>query len=164
MPKRDQLISELQGEQDYGVLLVAQMGGVPNELQLIVETANKAGGDPWVTIPWNADDDYITRFATYVRDNLASGHQVYVEVGNEVWNGGSPIATTPCAIFSRLVQPGNPAFQTSTGAGPSRSRSSNRQGHVSSSRGASRSNVVEPPAQTTRRVPGGFAGERSGER
>ncbi|MBI1258771.1 MAG: hypothetical protein GC204_14980 [Chloroflexi bacterium] len=39
MPKRDQLISELQGEQGYGVLLVAQMGGVPNELQLIVETA-----------------------------------------------------------------------------------------------------------------------------
>ena len=39
MPKRDQLISELQGEQDYGVLLVAQMAGVPNEIQLIVETA-----------------------------------------------------------------------------------------------------------------------------
>ena len=39
MPKRDQLIGELQGEQGYGVLLVAQMGGVPNELQLIVETA-----------------------------------------------------------------------------------------------------------------------------
>ena len=39
MPRRDQLVSELQGEQDYGVLLVAQMGGVPNELQLIVETA-----------------------------------------------------------------------------------------------------------------------------
>lgn len=39
MPKRDQLIGELQGEGDYGVLLVAQMGGVPNELQLIVETA-----------------------------------------------------------------------------------------------------------------------------
>ena len=39
MPKRDQLLRELQGEQDYGVLLVAQMGGVPNELQLIVETA-----------------------------------------------------------------------------------------------------------------------------
>ena len=40
MPKRDQLISELQGERDYGVLLVAQMGGVPNELQLIIETAH----------------------------------------------------------------------------------------------------------------------------
>jgi len=39
MPKRDQLIGELQSEGDYGVLLVAQMGGVPNELQLIIETA-----------------------------------------------------------------------------------------------------------------------------
>ena len=39
MPKREQLLRELEGEQGYGVLLVAQMGGVPNELQLIVETA-----------------------------------------------------------------------------------------------------------------------------
>lgn len=39
MPMRDQLLRELAGERDYGVLLVAQMGGVPNELQLIVETA-----------------------------------------------------------------------------------------------------------------------------
>lgn len=39
MPKRDQLVSELSGEKDYGVLLVAQMGGVPNELQLIIQTA-----------------------------------------------------------------------------------------------------------------------------
>jgi len=39
MPKRDQLMREVEGEQNYGVLLVAQMGGVPNELQLIVETA-----------------------------------------------------------------------------------------------------------------------------
>jgi hypothetical protein len=39
MPQRDQLLGELASEQDYGVLLVAQMGGAPNELQLIVETA-----------------------------------------------------------------------------------------------------------------------------
>jgi hypothetical protein len=39
MPKREQLFSQLQGEQDYGVLLVAQMGGAPNEVHLIVETA-----------------------------------------------------------------------------------------------------------------------------
>ncbi len=39
MEKRDQLIGELQGERDYGVLLVAQMGGIPNEIQLIIETA-----------------------------------------------------------------------------------------------------------------------------
>ncbi len=39
MPKRDQLLGELGGEKDYGVLLVAQMGGVPNELQFIIQTA-----------------------------------------------------------------------------------------------------------------------------
>jgi hypothetical protein len=36
---RELLLADLQGENDYGVLLVAQMGGVPNELQLIIETA-----------------------------------------------------------------------------------------------------------------------------
>jgi hypothetical protein len=47
MPVRDQLIGELGGEDDLGVLLVAQMGGGPNEIQLIVETAQyeeAAGG------------------------------------------------------------------------------------------------------------------------
>src|SRR5215207_5286341 len=37
---RELLLADLQGENDYGVLLVAQMGGVPNELQLIIETAH----------------------------------------------------------------------------------------------------------------------------
>lgn len=39
MPDRDLLLGELAGENDVGVLLMAQMGGVPNELQLIVQTA-----------------------------------------------------------------------------------------------------------------------------
>jgi hypothetical protein len=39
MPHREQLLRELDGDNDYGVLLMAQMGGVPNELQLIIETA-----------------------------------------------------------------------------------------------------------------------------
>lgn len=40
MPKREQLLSRLEGDQQYGVLLVTQMGGVPNEVQLVVETAD----------------------------------------------------------------------------------------------------------------------------
>lgn len=36
---RAQLLSELNQEQDYGILLTAQVGGVPNEIQLLVETA-----------------------------------------------------------------------------------------------------------------------------
>lgn len=39
MPKREKLLSELQEEKDYGIFLAAQMGGVPNELQLIIQTA-----------------------------------------------------------------------------------------------------------------------------
>lgn len=39
MPKRGQLINEITHERGYGVLLVAQMGGAPNELQLLVQTA-----------------------------------------------------------------------------------------------------------------------------
>lgn len=73
------------GDGDYGA-----NDGVP--VEVLVEAANRAGSDLWVTIPWNADNDYITRFATYVRDNLAAGRHVYVEVSNEVWNGGYPVA------------------------------------------------------------------------
>jgi hypothetical protein len=68
--------------------------GVP--IEILVQTANQFGADPWVTVPWNADDDYVTRFATYVRDNLAPGHRVYVEVANEVWNNGYPVAAQAC--------------------------------------------------------------------
>ncbi len=39
MPVREKLLSELAGEHDVGILLIAQMGGVPNELQLIIQTA-----------------------------------------------------------------------------------------------------------------------------
>jgi hypothetical protein len=47
MPKREQLLEQLQGDDDYGIFLAAQMGGVPNELQLIIQTAKydeAAGG------------------------------------------------------------------------------------------------------------------------
>jgi hypothetical protein len=68
--------------------------GVP--VEYIVDAANQANADAFVTVPWNADNDYITRFATYVRDNLAAGHKVYVELSNEVWNGGYPVYAQAC--------------------------------------------------------------------
>jgi hypothetical protein len=64
--------------------------GVPVELE--VALANQIGADPFFSMPWNADDDYITRFATYVRDNLAPGRVAYVETSNEVWNWGYWVA------------------------------------------------------------------------
>lgn len=37
--KREALLTELQGENRYGIFLAIQMGGVPQELQLIIQTA-----------------------------------------------------------------------------------------------------------------------------
>lgn len=39
MPQRQHLLDELKRENYYGVFLAAQMGGAPNELQLVVQTA-----------------------------------------------------------------------------------------------------------------------------
>lgn len=63
--------------------------GVAIEDMLAV--TRELGVDPWFNVPWNADDDYITRFAQMVRARLPTGHSVYVEVGNEVWNTGFPV-------------------------------------------------------------------------
>jgi hypothetical protein len=48
---------------------------------------NQLNADPWFHMPYAADEEYITKFAQYVHDNLRAGRRVYVELGNEVWNG-----------------------------------------------------------------------------
>ncbi len=59
--------------------------GVP--VEIMVELANILERDPWFNMPHQATDEYITKFAEYVRDNLNPGLNVYVEYSNEVWNG-----------------------------------------------------------------------------
>jgi hypothetical protein len=56
-------------------------------VEVMVELANRMQQDPWFTLPHTADDAFITKFATYVRDHLAPERKVYVEHSNEVWNG-----------------------------------------------------------------------------
>ena len=65
--------------------------GVP--LEIMVALANQSNIDPWFAMPWNADEEYVRNFATYVRDNLSPGRKVYVEMSNEVWNMFYPVAT-----------------------------------------------------------------------
>jgi hypothetical protein len=64
----------------------ATAAGAP--LEIMVALANQVRADPWFTMPHMADDDYIQRFATQVRDSLSTDLQVYVEYSNEVWNSG----------------------------------------------------------------------------
>ena len=64
--------------------------GVPIEDMLAL--TRELGADPWFVMPWNADDTYIAGFAQMVARLLPAGRHVYVEAGNEVWNGAFPVA------------------------------------------------------------------------
>jgi len=55
-------------------------------LEYMIELCNELHSDPWFCIPHRADDDYVRRFATLVRDSLHHGAKVYVEFSNETWN------------------------------------------------------------------------------
>ncbi len=56
-------------------------------LEVMVELANRLHADAWFNIPHAADNDYVNRFAQYVRANLNSNLKVYIEYSNETWNG-----------------------------------------------------------------------------
>ncbi|MGJ5620187.1 hypothetical protein [Sulfitobacter sp. MF3-043] len=63
---------------------VSFASGVP--VEVMVALANELETDAWFNMPHLADDDYVRRFATYVRDNLDPKLTTYVEFSNEVWN------------------------------------------------------------------------------
>ncbi len=62
-------------------------------IEQMVDLANAVGSDPWFTVPWNADDDYIRRMGELVRDRLGQNHRAYFELSNEVWNFGFNVAS-----------------------------------------------------------------------
>lgn len=64
----------------YGI----ETGGAP--IEIMVELANRLDADVWFCMPHKANDEYIRRFADYVRDNLKPELKAYVEYSNEVWN------------------------------------------------------------------------------
>ncbi len=60
-------------------------GGVA--LEYIIELCNDLNADPWFCMPHQADDNYVTQFAQYVKDNLEDPDAtIYVEYSNELWN------------------------------------------------------------------------------
>ena len=54
--------------------------------ETVIAAANALGRDPWINIPVQANDEYVTNLATLLRDTLAPNLNVYVEYGNELWN------------------------------------------------------------------------------
>jgi hypothetical protein len=59
-------------------------------VELMVALANETGTSPWFNMPHQATDEYMAKFAAYVRDNLDPSLKAYVEYSNEVWNGQFP--------------------------------------------------------------------------
>ncbi|MGV6809682.1 MAG: hypothetical protein ACWA5U_07380 [bacterium] len=65
---------------------VLERHGVP--LEVTVALVNQLNKDAWFNMPHNADDDYIRRYAEYVRDHLKPELKAHIEYSNEVWNTG----------------------------------------------------------------------------
>jgi hypothetical protein len=76
--------------QDRNKLEKATWGGKPKSrgapLEIMVELANRLKANPWFSLPYKANDDYIKQFAQYVSQHLDSTLKVYVEYSNETWN------------------------------------------------------------------------------
>ncbi|CAA6821389.1 MAG: cellulose-binding domain protein, partial [uncultured Thiotrichaceae bacterium] len=69
----------------------ATWGGVEGvrgaPVEIMVELANRLHTDAWFNVPHAANNDYVRRFAYYVKQNLNPGLKVYIEYSNETWNG-----------------------------------------------------------------------------
>lgn len=72
----------------HGPTHATQEGRSGVAIEYMVELANAMESDVWFCMPHGATDDFITQFATYVRNNIHPGAAVYIEHSNELWNGG----------------------------------------------------------------------------
>jgi hypothetical protein len=61
-------------------------------IELIVELSNLLGAEPWVNMPYWADDAYVRAFAQLARERLVTTLPIWVEYANEVWNGAYPFS------------------------------------------------------------------------
>ena len=55
-------------------------------LEIMIALSNHINADPWFNMPHLATDEYISNFATAVKESLNPQLKVYVEYSNEVWN------------------------------------------------------------------------------
>ena len=55
--------------------------------EYLIELANSTGKNVWLNMPHQASDDFITQYATLIRDSLDPELKIYIEYSNEVWNG-----------------------------------------------------------------------------
>ena len=54
--------------------------------------SNESGKNLWITLPDGASDDHAARLAKLLRERLDPKRRVFLELGNELWNGLFPQA------------------------------------------------------------------------
>ncbi len=55
-------------------------------VEIMVALANQTKANPWFSMPYKANDEYIKNFAIYVKAHLDPKLKAYIEYSNEVWN------------------------------------------------------------------------------
>ncbi len=55
-------------------------------VEVMVALANQSNANPWFAMPYKANDEYVRKFAEYVKANLNPKLKAYIEYSNEVWN------------------------------------------------------------------------------
>jgi PA14 domain len=98
--------------------------GKGGSLEYLVALANETGKDVWINIPVGVDDDYVTKLAQLLAFGsdgtnpyasaqphpayppLNSNLKIYLEYGNELWNGAYPQAAANQRLASAAVAAG----------------------------------------------------------
>ncbi len=82
--------NEMQSWQQRPNMQEATWGGKEGErgvpLEVMVSLANILNADAWFNLPHRANDDFVTQYAQYVKNNLRPNLKAYVEYTNEAWN------------------------------------------------------------------------------
>eukprot|EP00965_Chrysotila_dentata_P175001 5777292-Pleurochrysis_carterae.AAC.1 len=60
--------------------------GVPYESML--KLCNMLGAAPWLTLPYNASDDFVRNLARMLNTTLRPDVEIYVSLSNEMWHSG----------------------------------------------------------------------------
>lgn len=61
--------------------------GVP--VEVMCQLCNLIGADPWFSLVSNADDNYVTQFATVARNTLGANRHMYLELSSKAWDGAN---------------------------------------------------------------------------
>lgn len=68
---------------------ITYQGGEGVPVEVMCALCNEIGADPWFSLVSNADDTYVTQFATVALATLDAERQPYVELSNKIWDGAN---------------------------------------------------------------------------